>query len=422
VARYQPQHALLVQLQSIEGSWIDVGVLNYANEITWFESNSDYWETPGRPVLGQIFEERGRVWNPSARLALPDWFSHLLPEGALRAAVSAAAGVNPKREFFLLSRIGFDDLHGAVRVRPWPVSATTPPSSSGISDTQHAETEPESPFLKYSLAGVQLKFSVRLENQKGLTIPARGRAGDWIVKLPDGRPNYDGVPEAELGCLELARRVGIEVTETKLVSASDISGVPGWVTEIPGKSFAIKRYDRFGDDGRVHAEELAQVLNIPTGNEKYKYRRANFETVASTIAALCGPEAVGAVIERITLNVLVGNGDAHLKNWSIIYPDGRLPALSPLYDVLPTVLYIPEDDLGLKLNGTKNFNQVQLNSFDRLAIRAGWGPGDARQKVAETVDKVTTEWRILRDYLPEERYKSLTKRREDLSLVQDVRT
>ncbi len=70
----------------------------------------------------------------------------------------------------------------------------------------------------------------------------------------------------------------------------------------------------------MHMEEIAQVMDIPTGRGTAKYTRANFETIAVLVEALCGTAAVGDVIDRLVLNVLVGNGDAHLKNWAISFP------------------------------------------------------------------------------------------------------
>ena len=112
-------------------------------------------------------------------------------------------------------------------------------------------------------------------------------------------------------------------------------------------------------------EELAQVLNVPAAVEMAKYRRANFETIASIIGALCGLDSVGDVITRIVFNILIGNGDAHLKNWAVLYPDSITPVLSPIYDVLPTVLFIPGDDMGLKLAGSRAFEYVSTRELRR---------------------------------------------------------
>lgn len=92
-----------------------------------------------------------------------------------------------EREFFLLQRIGGDDLPGALRTRPTqvPLAGDAPTSDDALPDS---ETGPAA--LKFSLAGIQLKFSVSTRHG-GLTIPAQGEAGNWIAKLPDPRPGYD---------------------------------------------------------------------------------------------------------------------------------------------------------------------------------------------------------------------------------------
>jgi serine/threonine-protein kinase HipA len=187
--------ALLVKLETPGGELVDVGFMYNADEKNWFEFSEYYWDLPNRPILGQTFEEHGRSWQPSAHVALPIWFSHLLPEGRLRAAVAFAAGTNTAREFNLLARIGIDDLPGALRIGTADElrNVKRPPELAAAEDEEGSGN----PLLKFSLAGAQLKFSV-YRGSKGLTVPAKGQAGNVIVKLPDNRPGFSGVPEAEL--------------------------------------------------------------------------------------------------------------------------------------------------------------------------------------------------------------------------------
>lgn len=406
--------ALLVQLQTPQEIWVDVGILYNLNEKNWFEILDSYWNLANRPILGQIFEEARHSWQPSARVALPHWFSHLLPEGRLRDAVASAAGVNRAREFNLLARIGAGDLPGAIRIGPVKGVANirTPPEFLEAESQEHES----SPLVKFSLAGTQLKFSV-YRSGKGLTIPVKGQAGNAIAKLPDSRPGYSGVPEAELACLKLAANTAIEVPECRLDQLDSISGLEEWAAKISVPVLIIDRFDRATGDRRIHMEELAQILNISAAQETAKYKRANFETIGTIIGALCGVESVGKVIDRIVLNVVVGNGDAHLKNWAILYPDGVSPSLSPMYDVLPTVLYIPSDDMGLKLSGSREFESVKPRSFDLLAQRSDFGVGQARKRVIEAVEQIMAHWTVLRDYLTPENYEQLTRRRDTLPIV-----
>jgi serine/threonine-protein kinase HipA len=397
------ESTLAVQLQTGEGDWVDVGHLHHADNRNWFEFGDSYWRLGDRPVLGQVFEEHGRAWWPSARVALPHWFSHLLPEGRLRSAVAATAHSHEVNEFDLLELLGSTDLPGALRV-------VVP--DSGRDD----DADRDDPLLKFSLAGVQLKFSVYGDGKR-LTVPATGQAGNVILKFPDERPNFSRVPEVELACLELARHAGLDVADAALVSPHDVRGLEDWARRSSGMALAVQRFDRRDDDVRVHMEELAQVMDIPSAVERAKYKRANFETIGVLVGALCGVDAVAEVIDRIVLNVLVGNGDAHLKNWAVRYPDGRTPVLSPLYDVLPTVLYLPGDDLGLNLGGSKAFRDVVPKSFDRLGERTEFGVSQARQRVREAVERITDQWHVLAAHLDADAFRQLSVRRDELPIL-----
>ena len=408
--------ALLVQLETSDGRLVDAGFIYNADEKNWFEFSDLYWNLPNRPVLGQAFEEHGRSWRPSAHVALPIWFSHLLPEGRLREAVASAAGTNKAREFNLLARIGIDDLPGALRVGPADElrNIKQPPE---LTAAEHGENE--NPLLKFSLAGAQLKFSI-YKGKKGLTVPVKGQAGNVIAKLPDSRPGFSNVPEAELACLHLARSSGIDTPKASLVSISEIAGLEDWAKEVSAPALIVDRFDR-NEHGRIHMEELAQVLSVPATVEMAKYRRANFETIASVVGGLCGLESVGDVITRIVFNVLIGNGDAHLKNWAVLYPNSIKPVLSPIYDVLPTVLYMPGDDMGLKLADSRAFEDVRIESFDRIGSRTSFGVDNARACAKQAVERVLENWHSLGEGLSSSIFQSLTNRLGTLQIVKRSR-
>ncbi|MGJ9411751.1 type II toxin-antitoxin system HipA family toxin [Aeromicrobium sp. CF4.19] len=405
--------ALVVQLQRPLGDWVDVGLFRSRNNTNWFEALDEYWDLPRRPVLGQVFEDRPREWKPSTRVALPHWFSHLLPEGRLRQAVASAAGVSESTELRLLAILGADDLPGAVRVLPWDqdVGAHVPEAVR-----EELDEEATDPVLKFSLAGLQMKFSVQ-KTDRGLTVPISGSAGNMILKLPDARIGFEGVPEAEFAAMKLADEAGIRTPSVELVDANVVEGLGRWGAATGRSSFAVARFDRLGDDQRVHAEEFAQILHIPTARAGVKYTHTNFEAVANVSARLAGVETVGEVIDRIVLNVLVGNGDAHLKNWSMFYPDGMNPALSPVYDVVPTVLYVENDDLGLNLNGSKKFTEVNPKSFERMGAITEYGADAARERAREASERVLEAWSVLSELLPEDQRERLTRRLSDLPLA-----
>lgn len=404
-----------VQLQDPQGSWIEVGLLRRIENANWFESLPSYWSLPVRPTLGQIFEERGARWSPNAHVALPRWFSHLLPEGQLRHAVSTASGIKTQRELQLLARLGASDLPGGIRVLP--ATSDGEVLAPDVADEAHSKSMEDNPVLKFSLAGLQMKFSVR-QSHRGLTVPLSGEAGDFILKTPDQRVGFDGVPEAEYALMKLAAASGIDTSQVELVDASEVAGIGDW-GDVPGRSLLVRRYDRRDEGLRVHAEELAQVMDIATGRAaEAKYRTANFETIAKFVATLSGVAAVKGVIDRIVLNVLGGNGDAHLKNWSFIYPDGVHPQLSPAYDLVPTILFVPNDDLGLNLNRSKDFSAVTAASFRPLGERSGFGADNAEKAASDAVERIMSNWPILRDALPPTRVKTLDEYHSALRLLQ----
>ena len=402
--------SLLVQLQRPDGSWLDVGHLSTLSNTVSFTSIGDYWEDPNRPTLGQQFEDRGPTWRPSAHVAAPRWFSHLLPQGRLRQAVSQASGIAETNEWALLARIGADDLPGAVRLLPADSKLPAPPPD------QFGGGDDEPTVVKFSLAGLQMKFSL-VSSDRGLTLPASGQAGDVILKLPDPRVTHAGVPEAEHAAMTLASAAGVHVAQTRLIPIGEVAGLDEWSLGLAGNGLAVSRYDRASPEQRIHAEEFAQILDVSATDDRAKYRHANFETVARVAAGVVGVDAVSEVIDRLVVNVLVGNGDAHLKNWSVVYPDGVNAAMSPAYDIVPTVLYMGQNDLGLKLNGSRAFTDVTADSFARLGEVTGMGQGAAVERAVSAVDRVLAHWSTLKDLLPAEQYERLTARLSDLPLT-----
>ena len=155
-----------------------------------FAFNEAYIGDYNRPVLSLGFKDQlGELitdFRPTRTRALP-FFSNLLPEGHLRTYLAERARVNPEREFFLLRALG-RDLPGAITVRP--ADAEEWPTDSGDEAGPHPRTREDA--LRFSLAGLQLKFSAILETRGGLTIPAEGVGGSWIIKLP--APEFPGVP------------------------------------------------------------------------------------------------------------------------------------------------------------------------------------------------------------------------------------
>ena len=365
-----------------------IGIITrLAGERNLFAFDEAYIEDPDRPTLSLSFKAAsgGLVTDVRPfRTRVPPFFSNLLPEGRLREYLAARANVKPVREFFLVHALGAD-LPGAVTIMPTGAEA-------GDDDHGHADDADHghdySGALRFSLAGVQLKFSAIMEAAGGLTVPANGIGGSWIVKLPSAQ--LPAVPENEFVMMELARRIGIPVPQIKLVPVEGIAGLPADAGDMGGNALAVERFDRLPKGGRVHIEDFAQVFGL---FPEHKYERRSYANIAAVLWVEAGEEAVNDFMRRLIFSVLIGNADMHLKNWSLIYRDGRAPALSPAYDFVATLPYLPKDRLALTFGGSKDINEVTQAQIRHFADKAGLAVSPLWRIVEETVEQTVETWR-----------------------------
>lgn len=370
------------------GVWLRdlrVGTLAQRGDHTRFVLAENYLADPHRPVLGLVFEQDLGARHAAA-LRLPCWFSNLLPEGRLRDWIAAERHVSAQREMELLAQVGHD-LPGAVRIRP--VHAPE--------DDEHAPWEPASELpaasaesvgspWRFSLAGVALKFSMLAEYDR-LTLPATGVGGDWIVKLPDRV--YPDVPRNEFTMMTLAGAAGIDVPEVRLVHRDAMNGLPAGIwPDHEDWAYAVRRFDRTPGRDLVHIEDLAQVRNVYP-DDKYT---GNYESVGALLFRSHDTGSLQEFVRRLVFTVLISNGDAHLKNWSLRYADPRVPTIAPAYDLVSTRFYMGDDEeLGLKFGGSKRFERFRLSTFERLErrLRVTAGLVDVGREV---IDRVQAHW------------------------------
>ncbi len=322
---------------------------------------------------------------------MPPWFANLPPEGALREIVARAAGVAPEQEAALLHWLAAD-LPGAVRLSP----------DAPDDDDDALEVDPERvagppvdpPNRPFSLSGLQLKMSM-VDRAGRLTAPASGEGGDWIVKFPDRL--YPGVPANEHATMVWARLAGVDVPQVRLVGPSELPDVrePMWARK--EEALAVRRFDRPSPGARRHMEDLAQVRQL-FPRDKYT---GNFETVAAIAYRGHDTGSLEQFLRRMVFNVACGNGDAHLKNWTLLYVDPKVPQLSPAYDLVATFVYAEsggrEEDLGLKLGGSRRFEAVSAGALRRLAHKIGADPEWTDEVVADAVERTLAAWEVLDD-------------------------
>jgi serine/threonine-protein kinase HipA len=200
---------------------------------------------------------------------------------------------------------------------------------------------------KLSISGVQPKLSVQLDKKQNRLIVAN-EGGEYILK-PQTQ-SFAHMPENEQCCMDIAQELGIEVPLHCLISLKDKS-----------LAYVIKRFDR--EKGtRIHQEDFAQILEA---NDKYNGSVEQIGRKLKEISSAPGYD-VQLLFERVVFNFIIGNGDAHLKNYSMSYK-GADVRLAPAYDIVCSRLVISDEkeESAININGKKS--RLLKEDFDKLA-------------------------------------------------------
>ncbi len=343
---------------------------------------------PGNDELtvARLRDTRDKI---SAFGLLPPWFGNVLPEGALRNLVETQMRSGAVGDFDIIKRLG-SNLPGAVIVQGEAHEANRADEIAAAPDASNAI-----PKLKFSLAGVQLKFSAMRDGGR-LTLPAQGAAGRAIVKFPHDR--YPLLPEIEFSSMKLAEAAGVRVAQCELFPSDAAADIPARLR--PGAHvLVLTRFDRTETGGRIHIEDFNQVMGA-VGDQKYL--RANEELVVKAVGRFAreGVAAVEEAIRRIVVNILIGNTDAHLKNWSFIFPEGNQIDLAPAYDIVSVVLIDDDQTMALKLRGTKDPFAITTERFEGFAKFVGLTDRRMRRLVNATVERASDVWPEILKGLP----------------------
>jgi serine/threonine-protein kinase HipA len=344
-----------------------------------------YVQTTPRPVLSQRFED----WN-LAKLrrfqSLPPFFQHLLPEGALRKYILNAENLEDS-DVELLRRLG-RDLPGAVTLIP--EDAEDDEASDQAVDEPSAPSATPAEGLRASLAGVQLKFSA--ERKGRITFPVRGRTGRWILKLPDR--DHQRLPELEHSMMRWAAATGFDVPETDVVSVSDLEDMPPHLEWSEATAYVCRRFDRSEEGLPIHIEDFAQVFGVPLNDStKYGGLGHGYLAIARALSAIAGHSEMLVFLRRLVFDILCGNDDSHLKNWSLIYRDRLHGRLAPAYDIVPTVLFPQyKQALALDFVGVTHFTDITRDRFRQLAKKLDIPPTDLLAVVDETIERAQDEF------------------------------
>jgi len=335
--------------------------------------------------------------EPFSGRAVRVFFAGLLPEAEPRERIAAILGISEANDFAMLERIG-GECAGAVSLLPEDMPP--PPQGNGqlrwLDDGELAtliEELPQRPLmageegLRLSLAGAQIKLPVVLDSD-GLAdairvaLPLDGTPSTHIIK-PEP-PRFPGLAANEAWCMALARNIGLRAAEARSVT---IGNTP---------CLLVKRYDRqasaSGEVLRVHQEDFCQALGFPPSR---KYQQEGGPSLRDCFALLREWSSAPVLdirdfLDGVILATLTGNADAHAKNFSILYADGKR-RMTPLYDQVSTLAW-PElsQTLSMKIGSAGSLAEVSPEHFKQLSAEAKLGWPMVRERLAELCRKTST--------------------------------
>jgi len=386
----------------VDDAYVRLGQARPLLSLTWHGATEK--ETLERLAVRGDKISHGRI--------LPPYFDNLLPEGALLDLVEKEFGTGTFDNYDVLARLG-GDLPGAIVAR----RETGEPPPKGATTETPAGPATGKP-ITFSLAGVQMKFSMHGDRHR-LTAPGSDESGDVILKLPSEK--FPHLVENEFTSIELARLAGVNVSKARLVEIKTIEGVPPQFLELGKNALSVKRFDRATGNVRIHTEDFAQLAGAIADE---KYWRWNQETILRSIKRL-SDDPIGDTLEglrRLTVDIMLGNYDGHLKNWSFIYPDGRRARLSPAYDIVSTLTYL-KDTMALRFNGTKDPRLVDTGRLRRIAPYIEVDLRVLEREMRGTVTRALDTWpNALTDLpAPDGIKEAITSRFAKLALVKEVR-
>lgn len=327
--------------------------------------------------------------EPFNRRACQPFFGGILPEEGQRTAIARALGVSADNEFRLLEYLG-GEVAGALTLLPEGETPALPSAAEPklldnddlIKLLDHLPIRPMlagEDGLRLSLAGAQSKLPVLVIDGQ-IALPAPGQPTSHILKPPIAR--FAGTTENEYFCMSLARAVGLDVARVEMRRVGE-------------RSFLlITRYDRStgpaGEVTRLHQEDFAQALGVPSHRKYASEGGPTFPDCFALLrrAATRPPREILKLLDAAIFNLIIGNADAHAKNFSLLHKDGAI-TLAPLYDLLSTVLY-PElsPKLAMKIGGKAVLEEIEARHWERFATDARLGAPFVRNRVRQLCQSV----------------------------------
>jgi serine/threonine-protein kinase HipA len=387
---------------------IHVGWLCEAGRATRFVPTENYMADPHRPTLSLSLtvpgneevtrEVLGNPFHPamySERGELPPFFAGLLPEGPLRKRLAATRkNARDTDDFGILAAAG-EDLPGAVKVVPANLAKLTGAARAygvtGGADNLEISVPEAAAEGAAAISGLQNKIALSSAHEgRRFVLPVRGHLSDIIAKLP--LPGDDSQIFNEYTAMTLASKAGVNVAVCEPRPMSHID-MPDLVEALgAGTHFlAVERFDRT-PGGSTHMEDACQMQTLMP-NRKYGEPRyfVNLLRVLDRLGVR-GIEDIRQFFIRQAANTLLGNADAHLKNFSVIYHNGVKPELSPAYDIVCVTALANFKGFATNVAIDERQRTETLATYRAVAREAGIAERVALAAVRATVEQAQELW------------------------------
>lgn len=352
-----------------------------------------------RAQLSASLPLRQQVFTPSET---SPFFEGLLPEGAVRAAIARSFHISEGDGFGLLRALGAD-CAGAVALLPSDGEPPVPPqgSLSVLSADQLAQlvqdlprhplgVDPADAGVRLSLGGIQHKLVLAGGPERGFSQPLDGAPSTCLLKPEFGQ--YPGLVANEAFCMKVAQSSGLRAASIKII---EVGSTP---------CLYVQRFDRNIEANgnvteRIHQEDMCQALGI---SPVAKYEENGGPSVAAVIGLLRTLRGtymardISDLVRIVLVNFLLGNSDAHGKNFALLYEPTEGVRLAPVYDVVSTAVY-PDvtDRMAMGIGGITDPTEVDMQAWVRLAEECELGRGIApivRRQTASVLQAVD-HWR-----------------------------
>lgn len=350
------------------------GRLNFCYAPGWLSLPNAVALSASLPLQAEPFDDR----------KTRPFFAGLLPEGQVRRLIAQQFQVSGQNDFALLDRIGGECAGAVTFLEPGQAL----PASTHGDDVQWLSDEevvaildelPSRPMLagkdglRLSLAGAQDKLPVVFDGAR-IGLPRNGTPSSHILK-PAIHAVEDSVTN-EGFCLALAEALQLKPAKSKIHSVGD------------RPFLLIERYDRVADAQghwqRLHQEDFCQALGIAPEMKYQNEGGPDLSQCFDLVRRVTRPSApqILRLLDYVIFNALIGNHDAHAKNFSLLYSGKTV--LAPFYDTLSTVVYPTlTPKMAMKIGNKYKFGEVQARHWDQFAEDVGLSRAQTKRRILE---------------------------------------